>query len=137
MVNAMRVLLGIAAIVVVAAVSGASGAATSTTALSIAFWDDGQGAGDRATWSVRCDPARGTLQTRVSACRALTRSGARELFRGTPKNMACTDIYGGPEVAIVTGMIQGQRLWARFSRTNGCEIERWERLQFMLPAGGA
>lgn len=38
----------------------------------------------------------------------------------------CTEIYGGPELAHVTGMRDGQAIDVRFSRTNGCEIARWD-----------
>ena len=38
----------------------------------------------------------------------------------------CTDIFGGPETARVTGTLAGSPLAARFSRQNGCEIARWQ-----------
>ena len=34
----------------------------------------------------------------------------------------CTQIYGGPETARVTGTINGKKVDRRFTRTNGCEI---------------
>ena len=51
--------------------------------------------------------------------------------------MLCTQIYGGPEVARVTGRFRGNRIWAEFRRRDGCEIGRWERLRPLLPAGGS
>jgi hypothetical protein len=49
----------------------------------------------------------------------------------------CTQIYGGPQVARVTGRIDGRRVWATLGRTDGCEISRWDRLSpWLLPAGG-
>ena len=51
--------------------------------------------------------------------------------------MACTQIYGGPQMARVVGTIAGRRVWATFNRTDGCQISRWERLSpWLLPAGG-
>jgi hypothetical protein len=44
-----------------------------------------------------------------------------------PADVACTEIYGGPATARVRGTLQGKPVDARFSRTNGCEIARWER----------
>jgi hypothetical protein len=47
----------------------------------------------------------------------------------------CTEIYGGPQVALVTGILAGRRIWARFQRRDGCEIARWNRLApWLLPA---
>jgi hypothetical protein len=40
----------------------------------------------------------------------------------------CTQIYGGPQEALVTGTVRGDRVWVRFSRRDGCEIDRWNRL---------
>ena len=47
-------------------------------------------------------------------------------------DVACTQIYGGPETAEVTGSFRGEPVDARFNRTNGCEIDRWERLLPLL-----
>jgi hypothetical protein len=49
----------------------------------------------------------------------------------------CTELYGGPQVALVVGSVQGRRVWARLQRRNGCEIARWSRVSpWLLPAGG-
>ena len=51
--------------------------------------------------------------------------------------MVCTEIYGGPQKARVVGTVAGRRIWATFTRTNGCEIERWSRISpWLVPAGG-
>lgn len=49
-----------------------------------------------------------------------------------PERTVCTSIYGGPAVGRVTGTIRGERVDARFSRTNGCEIARWDRNAALL-----
>jgi hypothetical protein len=46
--------------------------------------------------------------------------------------MACTQIYGGDQVA----RIRGDNLQATFNRTNGCEIARWDALAPVLDLGG-
>ena len=136
--KAMRALSVLLATVVAAGVVAATGtSATPVTQLTVVFWEKGQGKGTRVVWTVRCNPTGGTLARPVAACRALTRPGARALFAPPPKDMACTDIYGGPQVAFVTGTLQRRPVWARFSRTNGCEIARWQRVSFLLPPGGA
>jgi hypothetical protein len=59
------------------------------------------------------------------------------LFAPVPTDMACTEIYGGPQVARVVGVVQGKRIWARFSREDGCQIARWSRVSpWLLPPGG-
>ena len=50
-----------------------------------------------------------------------------------PKDVACTEIYGGPQEADVRGTFRGRPVDAHFSRTNGCEIERWDTVQFLFP----
>jgi hypothetical protein len=55
---------------------------------------------------------------------------------GPPK--VCTQQYGGPQVAMVTGTYLGRRVDAVFSRTDGCEISRWKAMAPLLgSAGGA
>ena len=47
--------------------------------------------------------------------------------------MMCADIYGGSEEALVTGRFRGALVHARFSRKDGCEIDRWSRVAFLFP----
>jgi hypothetical protein len=56
-------------------------------------------------------------------------------FEPTPGDVACTQQYGGPEVATVKGTFKGERVDATFSRQNGCEISRWEDAKPILDAG--
>ena len=44
----------------------------------------------------------------------------------------CTQIYGGPETARVTGTIDGEKVDRRFTRTNGCEIDDFNRAGELL-----
>lgn len=113
-----------------------SSAADASTSLRVTFWEDGEGAPDRV-WTLRCNPARGTLPRPARACARLAAGGVA-LFAPTPKNVACTEIYGGPQRARVVGTVRGKQVWAGVTRTNGCEIERWQRLSpWLLPPGGA
>ena len=45
----------------------------------------------------------------------------------------CTEQYGGPQQALVTGTFKGRSVWAMFSATNGCQISRAKRIAFLLP----
>lgn len=129
----------ILALVVVALVSCASlqAGTTSSTALRVSYWDGGtlRDPPDRV-WTLRCNPARGTLPRPARACARLT-AGATRLFAPLPPGLVCTEIYGGPQLARVVGTVAGKRVWATFSRSNGCNISRWDRLSpWLLPPGG-
>jgi hypothetical protein len=104
-----------------------------TTSLSITVWPSGEGdPAGKHTYTLRCAPARGTLPQRASACKKLL--ALKRPFAPTPRNVACTAIYGGPQEALVTGRFRGKIVRARFNRKNGCEIARWNRVRFLFPA---
>jgi len=127
--------LVLAAAALAASAPGSAGTAA-TTAFTVTFWEDGVGTAARVTWTLRCNPARGTLPRPGVACRRLAEGGP-QLFAPLPKDIVCTEIYGGPQVARVVGFVQGKRIWATFSRVNGCHISRWDRLSpWLLPRGG-
>ena len=106
--------------------------ATEGTDLTIVV-DDGTGA--TTTWTLTCDPPGGTHPNAAKACQILAAHGETALPR-VPKNKACTQVYGGPEKATVTGTWQGKRVLSTFSRTDGCQISRWDLLHGLLPPGG-
>jgi Tol biopolymer transport system component len=102
------------------------------TSLTIHFWPQGKrGASKSQRWTLACQPARGTLPRRARACRLLL--AMRRPFRPVPPGTACTEIYGGPQVAEVRGRFRGRRVSAQFTRTDGCQIERWNRVGFLFP----
>jgi hypothetical protein len=109
---------------------------TAETDLRITFWEAGREQKAAPTrWTLRCDPDAGTLPRRAAACDRLERL-ARP-FAPTPKNMACADVYGGPQEARITGVHDGRRVWVALSARNGCEISRWNGLKFLLGGIGA
>ena len=63
--------------------------------------------------------------TDSAACGAAAGVSAADLAP-TPDDTACTQIFGGPETATIKGTIRGDAVDATFSRTDGCEIERWD-----------
>src|SRR5919198_4610550 len=105
-------------------------ALVASTSLHIAVWPEGPH-GPKRAWTLRCDPVGGTLPHRATACRRL--AAISRPFRPVPKDAVCTEIYGGPQTALVTGRLRGSRVGARFNRRNGCEIARWERVRFLFP----
>jgi hypothetical protein len=58
------------------------------------------------------------------ACRTLARLTAEQLAP-VPPDVACAERYGGPAQARVTGVVRGERVDARFNRTDVCETRRW------------
>jgi hypothetical protein len=83
-------------------------------------------------WTLRC-PGGGTLPRPARACERLLR--LRDPFAPVPRDVACTEIYGGPQEAEVHGTYRGRRVDARFNRTDGCEIARWNKVRFLFPLG--
>lgn len=70
------------------------------------------------------------------AC-VLMEESARALFFTTPDpTLQCTQQYGGPQTAVVTGTIDNRPVEAELARTNGCEIDRWEAMKPLLGPGG-
>jgi hypothetical protein len=69
--------------------------------------------------------------TDSQACGAAAGVSAADL-RATGGDVACTQIYGGPEEAAIKGTIRGEAVDATFKRTDGCEISRWDRVKALL-----
>lgn len=49
-----------------------------------------------------------------------------------PPDTPCTKIYGGPQVATISGVLRGERVDARLTRAGGCEIERFDHVAPLL-----
>ena len=125
------------ALVLAAIVSASASAASSSgTFLRITFWADSSKPLDRESRTLRCNPAGGSLPRPARACSRLLAGGIK-LFAQVPRNSVCTEIYGGPQRARVVGAVKEQLVRATFSRTNGCEIARWQRISpWLVPPGG-
>lgn len=100
--------------------------------------DKSKGAGIPVPKGIACDrsvPAtcRGELECPSAEspedelCVWLAGAEVREvLLEKPPEHLVCTQVYGGPETATVTGTLDGKPVDASFSRTNGCEISRFD-----------
>jgi hypothetical protein len=86
------------------------------------------------TWTLTCDPAGGSHPDPAAACAALAK--ATDPFRPTPSDRACTMIYGGAQTATIVGTYRGLSVNAGYSRTNGCEIARWDAVAAVLVIPG-
>lgn len=71
-----------------------------------------------------------------AACAALKNNAA--LLSPSTKStaQACTEQYGGPQRATVTGIVDDTPIDVTFTRTNGCEISDWNAAQDILGAAG-
>lgn len=121
-------ILAVAALALVAACGGSSdGGMTgeSGTSLKIVVTLD-KGA-QPTTYELGCDPAAGDHPQPAEACDVLGKAGVK-VFDPVPADQMCTELYGGPQTATVTGTYDGKKVNATFSRTNGCEIDRWDQL---------
>ncbi|MGZ8692357.1 MAG: SSI family serine proteinase inhibitor [Gaiellaceae bacterium] len=106
-----------------------------STSLHITVWPDGMGQPAKKVYTLKCAPVGGTLPKRVAACTKLMRT--KRPFAPTPRGMACTQIYGGPQEALVTGRFRGSQIRATFGRKDGCQIARWNRVGFLFPGASA
>ncbi len=124
-------IISVAVVMAAACAGGASPAPASKTDLQIEVWPQGTDKGGSQSWTLRCDPAGGTLPNADAACRAL--DALKDPFAPVPKDAMCTQIYGGPAVARVTGTFRDQRIDTTFRRTDGCQVDRWEKHRFLFP----
>jgi hypothetical protein len=95
--------------------------------------DDGTGV--RSTWTLSCQPPGGNHPDPSKACGVLGSNGAKA-FQPTPANVACSQVYGGPQKALIRGTWRGKAVDAQFDLENGCEVARWNLLLGLLPPGG-
>jgi hypothetical protein len=89
--------------------------------------DDGAKGPDAARQlTLRCE-----TPTQSKACGAAAGVSQSDLAP-PPGDRACTQIYGGPQTASISGTLRGDHVDASFKRTDGCEITRWEHMQPLL-----
>lgn len=94
--------------------------------LQITVWPEGKD-GESASASLTCDADGGTHPDPATACAAL--DAHPEALHPVPGDVACTEIYGGDQVAEIEGSgPEGTKIRAILNRTNGCEIARWDAL---------
>ncbi len=112
-----------------------SGAGVGDTDLRIQVWSEGRTGPPARTFTLRCNPPGGNLRGPAVACRRL--AAIPRPFAQPAKDMQCTQIYGGPQEALVTGRYRGTKVWTKLSLRDGCQIGRWQRLAFLTPGFGS
>jgi len=131
----VAVVIGALAVLALASAVPAATAPGARTSLVITYVEDSARPTTAIRWTLRCDPPRGTHPRRSRVCRELARVGWRA-FSPVPPGTACAELFGGPQVALIRGRVGGHAVWARLSRADGCQIERWSKVPSLLPAGG-
>ncbi|MGW3488853.1 SSI family serine proteinase inhibitor [Streptomyces sp. NPDC001054] len=92
--------------------------------------------GSVARYELRCHPSGGDHPDAEAACARLDEVTVwgRDTFAPVAPDAICTMQYGGPRTAHVSGEWAGRPVDTTFTRANGCEIARWDRLVPLLPA---
>ena len=132
----MRAFL-LTALVAAVGCGASQGAAVATpeTQLTISFWEQGRGTSDVETYTLRCDPNGGTVPRAAAVCNKL--DALARPFAPASKKVICTDQYGGPQQALISGTYKGNRIWTVIGMRNGCDIARAKRLAFLVPGFSA
>lgn len=89
--------------------------------------------------SLRCDgnTSTGTGMYEANATQlCLELSGRRAVFDKIAATQSgptvCSEVYGGPQHASITGSIDGVPIDLDVTRKDGCGIESWQRLEWLL-----
>ena len=94
--------------------------------LTVKLDNDGPKGAPAKELKLTCDKA-----TDSQACKTVA-TITRQDLAPTPSGMMCTQIFAGPETATITGTLRGSAVDARFSRRDGCEVQRWKRVEPLL-----
>jgi hypothetical protein len=95
-------------------------------------YDPGNGSGT-VQWTLTCvGSVDGNHPEGEKACEHL--KGMEEPFAPLPADSICTQQYGGPQTARVTGVWRGEPVDLTLSRTDGCLVSQWDSLVPLVPA---
>jgi hypothetical protein len=84
-------------------------------------------------WTLMCGPDRGRLPHPARACARLAE--VQQPFAPVPHGAVCPMIDYGPQTARISGLWHGIWITARFSRVNGCQEQRWNKVIVALGLG--
>ena len=85
------------------------------------------------TWTLTCvGSVEGSHPQAQAACDHL--AGMERPFAPLPEDVVCSQEYGGPETARVTGRWGGGPVELDLSRVDGCRIAQWDSLVPVVPA---
>jgi hypothetical protein len=126
-----RTLLSILALAALAAAGCGSDESASSgsdsTDVTFALDKDGSGGADPQEVTLQCPGGN------ADACAAIDALPADPTAQ-VPPDQACTQVYGGPETLTINGTLRGEHVAASFDRTDGCQIQRFDRFGDVLAA---
>lgn len=79
-------------------------------------------------YSLRCEP--NSIRVSKKCARLLKVSSP---FDSIELDKICSQIFGGTEIARIKGYWRGNKVDSIFSKSNGCEIDRWNKIRFLFP----
>jgi hypothetical protein len=87
--------------------------------------------------ALRCSGTRaratGFLRVHAKPACRLTGSGAlQRIIHAQRSQRACSQIYGGPQRARITGRVGNQRIDFAVTRADGCGVSDWQTLLALL-----
>jgi Subtilisin inhibitor-like len=86
--------------------------------------------------TLRCDgtpSGTGTFAaTAAGTCAEVVTHRDALTAKSDPAGRICSQIYGGPQHATVTGTVDGEPVSLEVTRSNGCGIADWTRLEWLL-----
>ncbi|WP_396277774.1 serine protease inhibitor [Glutamicibacter creatinolyticus] len=107
------------------------------TALTVELYADGTNLSSQYTLSCRgAEPVDSSTVPDAAAACALIEENSAVLAPQRPASQPCTEQYGGPDRAVVTGTHRGDAVETSFTRSNGCAIAEWDALAPLLGHGG-
>jgi hypothetical protein len=91
--------------------------------------------GHDGKFTLTCHNAGGSHPDAVNGCAKLDQmsAGGVDPFAPVATATMCTQQSGGPVTATVVGSWAGRPINATFSRSDGCQIKRWNDLMPVLP----
>ena len=98
------------------------------------------GSGQPANYTLVCrdgvPAAESQHPSAAAACAALKANAALLSPAPRPTDKVCTQQYGGPQEATVTGSVDDRPVEATFSLRDGCEIAQWNAAKDVLGSSG-
>lgn len=132
----MRLLLALP-LLLLAACGSSSGSSDALPATSRADndlaveYDAGDGSAVQS-WTLTCaGSAEGSHPQAERACEHL--KSLEQPFAPLPPDQICSQQFGGPQTAKVTGLWRGEPVDLTLSRVNGCFISQWDSLVPLVP----
>jgi hypothetical protein len=98
-----------------------------STDVTFSLDKDGPGGADAQVASLQCPGGD------ADACAAIDALPADPTAQ-PPADGACTQVYGGPDTLTINGTLRGEDVAASFDRTDGCQIQRFDRFADVLAA---